>query len=261
VLGNGVAGTVVALGADVDAGWLGAEVATATGGSGGYATRAIAAATDLHRIPSGLDVRSAAALLADGRTAIGLTDAARIQPGDTVAVTAAAGGVGSLVVQLARNAGATVVALAGDDPKLDHARSLGAGAAVNYRHPDWPRQLADIAPGGLDVAFDGVGGDTSRHLFDRIAPGGRYLPYGAASGAWGDVDAGLAASRGVTVVPLSAIGGGPDDLHRLIEAALQQAASGQIRPTIGQTYPLDRAADAHAAIEARATLGKTLLIP
>jgi NADPH2:quinone reductase len=66
---------------------------------------------------------------------------------------------------------------------------------------------------------------------------------------------------GVTVVPLSAIGGGPDDLHRLIEAALQQAASGQIRPTIGQTYPLDRAADAHAAIEARATLGKTLLIP
>jgi len=260
VLGNGVAGTVAAVGDGVPETWTGVGVVATTGGRGGYANRAVAAASDLHRIPAGLDGRRAVALVADGRTALGLARAAAIRPGETVAVTAAGGGVGSILVQLAGNAGATVVALAGDARKLDLACGLGAAVAINYRDGDWAEQVAGAAPGGIDVAFDGVGGATSGPLVERMSPGGRYLPHGASSGSWSDVGT-LAAGRGVTVVPFASIGGGPEGLNRLIDEALDLAAAGRIRPTIGQTYPLDQAAAAHAAIEARTALGKTLLIP
>ncbi len=255
VLGNGVGGTVAALGEGVDGAWRGAEVVTSTGGRGGYASRALAAAEDLHRVPPGLALRDAVALLADGRTALALVEAADVGPGQTVAVTAAGGGVGGLLVQLALRAGAEVVALAGDERKRAHARALGAPATVDYRAQGWPDRLDEAAPGGLDVAFDGVGGDVSPVLVARVRPGGRYLPHGAASGRWTAVD-----GEGITVIPLSAVGGGPADMYRRVEEAFALAAAGKLRPTIGQTYPLDGAAEAHAAIEARATLGKTLLI-
>jgi NADPH:quinone reductase len=255
VLGNGVGGTVAALGEGVDWAWLGAEVVTSTGGRGGYASRALAAVDDLHRVPPGLALPDAVALLADGRTALALIQAAEVGPGQVVAVTAAGGGVGGLLVQLARRAGAEVIALAGDERKRDLARSLGASATVAYRAEDWADRLGEAAPAGLDVAFDGVGGDVGPALVTRLRPGGRYLPHGAASGRWAAVDA-----AGVTVIPLSAVGGGPADMYRLVEQAFALAAAGELRPTVGQTWPLDEAAAAHAAIEARATLGKTLLV-
>lgn len=259
--GNGVGGTVTAVGEGVDAAWLGRPVVTTTGGRGGYASRVVVAVDDLHRVPEGLDVRTAVALLADGRTAVGLARAAAIEPGDTVVVTAAAGGVGSLLVQLGSNADARVVGLAGGGRKLAHARELGAVAAIDYRDSHWPAHLDAAAPDGLQIVFDGVGGPTSRILFDRVVPGGRYLPHGVASGIPGEVPADEAGKRGVEIVPLSAIGGSARALRDLVEEALRLASAGLIRPTIGQTWPLAQAADAHAAIEARTTLGKTLLIP
>src|SRR5947208_4749071 len=132
VLGNGVGGRVIAIGADVSPDWLSVRVVTSTGGSGGYASRAVAAFADLHRVPDDLDMATAVAVLADGRTALGLARAARIRRGETVVVTAAGGGVGSLLVQLASDAGGTVIALAGDGRKLDHARRQGATIAINY---------------------------------------------------------------------------------------------------------------------------------
>src|SRR5262245_6481581 len=254
VLGNGVGGTVAARGDGVDAAWLGAEVVTSTGGRGGYASRALAAADDLHRVPAGLALPDAVALLADGRTALALMQAAEVGPGQTVAVTAAGGGVGGLLVQLARRAGAGVVALAGGERKLGHARALGASATVDYRAPGWEDRLGEAAPAGLDAAFDGVGGDVGPVLAAQVHPGGRYLPHGAASGRWAAVEA-----RDITVIPLSAVVGSPADMYRLVEQAFALAAAGELRPTVGQTYPLADAAAAHAAIEARATLGKTLL--
>ncbi|MEN3362026.1 MAG: NADPH:quinone reductase [Mycobacteriales bacterium] len=261
VPGNCVAGTVDAVGAGVDRGWLGTQVVTSTGGSGGYASRALAAAADLHRIPSGLSLPAAAAVLADGRTALGLAHAAGIKDGDVVAVTAAGGGVGSLLVQLATQAGATVIALAGSEPKLALARSLGADAAVDYRHPDWPALLTAAAPGGLDVVFDGVAGDVTGPLFTRAATGGRYLSHGVASGARADLGALTAARLDVTLIPLGALAADQATSFALTDDALARAAAGTLRPTIGQTYPLADAAAAHAAIEGRTTLGKTLLIP
>ncbi len=122
VLGNGVGGTVIEVGDDVDPTWMDTTVVSSTGGRGGYATDALAAVSDLHRVPAGLELADATALLADGRTALGLMRAADVADGETVTITAAAGGVGGLLVQLASDAGARVIALAGDDAKLEHAR-------------------------------------------------------------------------------------------------------------------------------------------
>jgi NADPH:quinone reductase len=260
VIGNGVGGTVSEVGEGVDASWIGASVITSTGGKGSYATQAIASVGDLHRQPTGLDLASAVALLADGRTAIGLIRAADIMSGDTVVVTAAAGGVGGLLVQLAVNAGARVIALAGSRTKLDHAHGLGANITINYRQSDWPEQLTAAAPGGIDVGFDGIGGETSQLLFERLRSGGRFLPHGIAGGSWGRVDEDRAAARHITIIPLTTVSGGPEENYRLIEQAFTLAAAGTIRPTIGQTFPLEHAAAAHAAIEARSTIGKTLLV-
>jgi NADPH2:quinone reductase len=261
VLGNGVGGTVDRVGPGVDPAWIGIRVVTTTGGAGGYASAALAQTKDLHRVPDRLGLPEATALLADGRTAVGLQQAANIKPGETVAITAAAGGVGSILVQLAKTAGARVVALAGGSDKLDHARSLGADTSINYRDPDWTTRIHAAAPHGMDAVFDGIGGDTTSALFPLVRQGGRYLPHGAAGGSWGTIDSTAAAERDITVIPLAAIGRTPEDLFALTEKALSLAAQGTIRPTIGQTFLLDNAAAAHAAIEARATIGKTLLLP
>ena len=259
VLGNGVGGRVIELGEGVEQAWLGADVVTSTGGWGGYATRAVASVTDLHHLPAGIDLQVAVALLADGRTAVGLAQAAAIAEGDTVVVTAAGGGVGCLLVQLAARAGARVVALAGDSVKLELARSLGAHEAINYRDADWATRLDAIAPNGLDVVFDGIGGDVSAVLTDRARRGARYVTHGASSGTFPAIESDAAAARGVTVVPLWAIGASPQASFDLVEQAFALAAEGALHPTIGQWFPLERAAEAHAAIERRATLGKTLL--
>jgi NADPH:quinone reductase len=261
VLGNGVGGVVDLVGPDVDPAWIGASVVTTTGGTGGYASLALARTADLHRVPDRLGLPEAAALLADGRTAVGLHRAVRIRPGETVVITAAAGGVGSILVQLAKASGAQVIALAGGAAKLDHARSLGADTTVSYRDHDWADRLRTVVPDGVDVVFDGIGADTTTALFGLVRPGTRYVQHGAAGGSWGTIDPTTAADKAITVIPLSAIGATPDDLFSLTEHALNVAAKGTIRPIIGQTFPLDDAAAAHAAIESRTTVGKTLLLP
>ena len=145
ILGNGVGGLIDRVGANVNPAWIGTRVVTTTGGTGGYASLALARATDLHRVPAPLRLPEATALLADGRTAVGLHQAAEIQPGETVVITAAAGGVGSILVQLTKACGAHVIALAGSTDKLDHARSLGADTTVNYRDHDWTSRLVHLA--------------------------------------------------------------------------------------------------------------------
>jgi NADPH2:quinone reductase len=259
VLGNGVGGTIDRVGPGVDPAWIGTRVVTTTGGNGGYVSLAIAATEDLHRVPDRLSLRDATALLADGRTAVGLHQAAGIESNETVIVTAAAGGVGSILVQLAKASGARVIALAGSHTKLDHASALGADATVNYRDHDWPTRIHAAADDGVDVVFDGVGTDTTSALFPLVRRGGRYLSHGAASGSWGTIDETAATEHGVTLIGLSAIGA--TGMFDLTERALDLAAQSTIRPTIGQTFSLDQAADAHAAIESRDTIGKTLLLP
>jgi NADPH2:quinone reductase len=195
--------------------------------------------------------------MADGRTALLLTRAAGIRPGDRVLVEAAAGGLGTLLVQTAAAAGARVVAAAGGPPKLALARALGAHEAVDYRDPGWPERVRE-AVGELDVVFDGVGGAVGRAAFGLLARGGRMVGYGMASGEWAAPPPDEAAGRGVTLVPLGRPD--PDEMAALVRDALAEGAAGRLRPVIGRRVPLARAAEAHAALESRATLGKTLLV-
>jgi NADPH:quinone reductase len=174
-----------------------------------------------------------------------------------VLVEAAAGGVGSLLLQLARGAGARVVATSGGPRKVALTRDLGAPAAVDYTQAGWPDRVRAEA-GPVDVVFDGVGGQIREDALGLLRPGGRLLAYGGASGAFTPVPDDEAARCGITVIrgaPVSAV-----EMSDLTRAALAGAAAGRLRPVTGQTFPLERAADAHAAIEARSTIGKTLLL-
>ena len=251
ILGNGVGGTV-----GDDSPWSGARVVASLNGTGGYAERAVATASALIRIPDELATRDAVALLADGRTALALAGRVNLRTGDTVLVEAAGGGVGTLLVQIARRAGARVVALAGQPRKLALARDLGADVTVDYSRDGWEKQVHDVV-GEVDVVFDGVGGDIGLAAFGLLGAGGRFCPFGMASGSFAPVPPDLAAARQVSVLR----GAIPDAARRtaLGRDALAQAAAGRIRPVIGQEHDLARADAAHAAIEARATTGKTLL--
>lgn len=255
VPGNGVGGVVAAVGAGVAADLLGARVITSTGGSGGYAERVAVDANALFRVPADVPLDVAVALLADGRTATMMTRAADLGAGDRVLVEAAAGGVGSLIVQLAKAAGARVVAAAGGARKLAVATDLGADVTVDYTDEGWPKQVRD-AVGAVDVVFDGVGGDIGRTSFELLDRGGRMVSFGLASGTWTAITDEEAAEREVTLVRPTAT---PDELRAHTESALAEAAAGRLRPIIGQRFPLAKAADAHAAIQSRATIGKTLL--
>jgi NADPH2:quinone reductase len=203
VLGNGVEGEVVAVGDDVDPSLLGRQVVTATGGFGGYADRVVVDAGDPVPVPDGLALGEAVALLADGRTALALARAAAITAEDRVLITAAAGGVGSLLVQLARAAGARhVVAAAGGERKLALARDLGADLAVDYTRDGWAGAV-HAATEGIDVVLDGVGGTIGLEAIGLVVPGGRALIYGAASGTTRPIQPGFpsAASRSLPAIP------------------------------------------------------------
>jgi NADPH2:quinone reductase len=258
--GNGVGGIVAEVGPEADDDLIGARVLSTTGGRGGYAELAAVPATGLIPVPDELVMDEAVALLADGRTAIGLIDRAAIQPGETVLVEAAAGGVGSLLVQLAKRAGARVIAAAGGEEKLQTARALGADMLVDYRSPTWTAEVASAVDGsGVDVVFDGVGGAVAGAAAELLGRGGRMCAFGMASGRFASLAEDEVRERGINLLR----GAVPDpaQMAALTARALDRALAGELRPVIGQKLPLARAADAHRAIEARATIGKTLLVP
>ncbi|MGI5145255.1 zinc-binding dehydrogenase [Plantactinospora sp. CA-294935] len=257
--GVGVAGTVTAAGPGVGAHWLGRRVVTRTGPAGGYVERALVPVTGLAAVPDEMDARDAAAVLHDGVTALALADIVKLASAERVLVTAAGGGLGAILVQLAHAAGATVVAAARGAAKLDRVRELGAAVPVDYSAPDWTDRVRE-ATGGLDVVLDGAGGDYGRAAFELVERGGRYSAHGTPAGAFATVDPAVARARGVAVTGIEAVQLGPDQFHAYLEQALAEVAAGRIRPLIGQTFPLARAADAHAAIENRTAIGKTLLI-
>ena len=254
--GNGVGGVVASVGPGVEEGLVGRRVIGSTGGAGGYAERVAVDAAGLLEVPDGVGMDVAVTMLADGRTATMAVRAVELRRGERALVEAAAGGVGTLLVQLARAAGATVVAAAGGARKVELARGIGADVAVDYRDPGWVDAVR-AAVGGVDVVFDGVGGALGRSAFELLDRGGRMLRFGLASGEWAAIPEEAAAERGVTLVGM--VRGTPEALLAAAGDALAEAAAGRLQPVIGQVFPLDRAADAHAAIESRATVGRTLL--
>jgi NADPH2:quinone reductase len=262
VPGGDVAGHVVSAGDGVDSAWVGRRVIARTSLSGGYAERSLHSVDDLVEVPTAMDLTQAAALMPDAVTALALMDAANLAPGEWVLVTAAAGGLGSLLVQLARAAGARVVGAARGKNKLDLGRELGAEAVVDYTDGTWAEQVREVTGGrGADMVFDGAGGRIGATAFEVTADGGRFSAHGAPSGGFAEVDPAEAERRGVVMRGIADVQLTARAANGLAVRALTEAAAGRLKPVIGRTFPLEKAADAHAAMEARDVIGKLLLLP
>ncbi|MFC5720803.1 zinc-binding dehydrogenase [Streptomyces gamaensis] len=272
--GREVAGRVDAVGELVDPGWLGKRVVAHLGfAPGGYAELAVTGVERLHEIPEGLDEGRAVAMIGTGRTTLGILRFAELTEKDVAVVPAAAGGIGTLLVQYAKNVGATVVGLAGGPEKVARVRSLGADLAVDYRDPDWAGPVrAFLAERGrpATVVFDSVGGDTARTAVDLLGRGGKHLVFGWAGEGlhdgspltFGEEEL---AARGIT--SQTVLGpvmlqkaGGENPLRTLETESLAQAAAGRLVPAV-QSFPLAEAAAAHRALETRGTMGKVFLVP
>ncbi|MDO3648611.1 zinc-binding dehydrogenase [Nocardia mangyaensis] len=267
VPGGAIAGVVSAVGAEVDDRWLGKRVVTQTASSGigggvptgGYAEQSLAKAATLVEIADGVTTQQAVALAHDGRTALAVFDRAAVRPDSWVLITAAAGGLGTLLIQLSAAAGAKVVAAARGTEKLALATRLGANAVVDYAVDGWDERVREITGGGADVVFDGAGGDIGALGLAVTADNGVFLGYGSAAGEFGTGDAEAAGVRGVTVVDLFAAVGAVTDWLVLARRAQAEVAAGRLEVVVGQTFPLDQVKRAHAAIEDRSALGRTVL--
>jgi len=258
VPGGGGAGEVLAVGDGVDPAWVGRRVAVRTGT--GYAERVVAGEEEIMPIPDELATAAAAALVHDGVHALNLHRLGAPRRGEWVLVSAAAGGAGTLLVQLAVDAGARVVAAASSNAKLALARDLGAEAVVDYTQADWIERVREATGGGAALVYDGAGGALGTTTVDALADGGRFITYGTAEG-FAAPDRESAARRGIRLL-MPLLDGPPDQetVRELLGLALERAAKGRLRPAIGATYPLERAAEAHRALAARTTVGKSLLL-
>ncbi|WP_405972696.1 zinc-binding dehydrogenase [Streptomyces sp. NBC_00988] len=257
VPGGGVSGVVSALGPEVPEEWLGRRVTSYV--QGGYASRAVAATTALTVVPDGLDLLPAAALVHDGVTASGLVELTAVSPGDRVLILGASGGMGTLLVQLARSRGALVVGLARGEEKLALVKELGADAAVDVSASDWPARARAALGGAADVILDGVGGQLGATALPLTTDGGRFSAHGAPSGTFAPVDTKEAADRGIKLFGIADIQFPPAELRRLTSYAFEEVVAGRLRVVIGEVFPLGRAGEAHAVVEGRVLVGKVVL--
>ncbi|MFI1731333.1 zinc-binding dehydrogenase [Streptomyces acidicola] len=260
--GREVAGVVESLGAGVSDDWLGKRVVAHLGFvPGGYAELAVTDADRLHEIPGSLDFAEAVALIGTGRTTMGILQFAEPGPGDVVVVPAAAGGIGTLLVQYAKKAGATVIGLAGGPEKTARVRANGADLAVDYTEPSWPEQVAAYR-GRVTAVYDGVGGEAARESVALLTPGGRHLVFGWSAEGINDGAAYLVegVSEQVLGPEMMRRAGGPNPVRTLELRALAEAAAGRLTPAV-QRFPLADAAGAHRALENRGTIGKVVLEP
>ncbi|GAA0917419.1 zinc-binding dehydrogenase [Nonomuraea longicatena] len=261
VPGGGGAGRVVAVGDGVDPDWIGRRVLARS--SAGYAELITTTVVEIVELPDDIDFPEAAAMLHDGVTALLLREAAGEFPeGTWVLVTSAAGGAGSLLVQLLRASGARVIAAARGERKLNLARELGAEAVVDYSEAGWQTRVREATGGaGAHIVYDGAGGELGRAAFEAVADGGLFLTYGTSNEDFTVIDPKVLEARRVDFKNLLEEGS-PDKpaVNALMTEALRLTAKGDIRPAIGATFPLERAAEAHASLEARNTVGKSLLL-
>ena len=264
VPGREVAGVVDEIGAGVDAAWLGRQVVTHLGmAHGGYATQALAPVESLIPLADTTDPALAVAMVGTGRTALGILAEAALTADDVVLAPAAAGGLGTLLVQAGRNAGATVIGLAGGSAKVAAVAQLGAHLALDYTVAGWPDRVGEwLGDRGVTVSLDGVGGAVGRQCFDLVVPGGRIVLFGYTAGEPTAFTSAELMAR--SLAASSALGprmmARPGGIQGLATAAIGELEAGRLTPTVTE-FPLAEAARAHAALADRATTGKVVLIP
>ncbi len=259
-----VSGTIAELGEDVEGFEENARV-VAVLETGGYAEYAVAPVNSVVKVPEGVDYLQATALLVQGITAYGvLHDSARVQPGESVLVQAAAGGVGTLAVQLAKLAGAeTVLGTASTPEKRDLAESLGADQTMDYTQDGWVEEVLEATGGqGVDVVLESVGGEIGSQAYGCLAPLGRLVTFGAAAGeGMAPPDMWRLNMQGQTV---SGYGGPwirPGAADKAREEISDYLRLGELQVVEGPSFKLEAAAEAHRAVEGRATVGKVALLP
>ena len=257
--GREVAGVVESLGDGVAGLWLGKRVVAHLGfAPGGYAESAVADVDRVHEIPANLDFAQAVAMIGTGRTAMGIVQFSELDADSVVVVPAAAGGLGTLLVQYAKHAGATTIGLAGGPEKVALVQANGADLAVDYTDPEWPGKVrAWLGGRHATIVFDGVGGAVARQTVDLLGPNGQHLVFGWSSGE-PYTTTGL--SEQVLGPVMMRKTGGPTPIRTLELRALAEAAEGRLTPTV-QRFPLAAAANAHRALENRKTTGKVVLEP
>jgi NADPH2:quinone reductase len=267
-LGQEAAGVVTAVGASVTDFKIGDRVASAAV-SGAYATEALAPIASAVRIPDGVSSQLAAAVLLQGMTAHYLAcDTWPLKKGDTALVHAAAGGVGLLLVQIAKMRGARVFATVGSDVKVPLAREAGADEVfiLNAGRPEKFHEAARAFTGGrgVDVVYDGVGKETFEGSLASLRPRGLLASFGNASGPVPPFAPLLLSQKGslfFTRPTLAHYVATPAELRARSGDLFAWIASGALKVRVGATFPLTAAADAHRALEGRATTGKVLLLP
>lgn len=264
-LGMEAAGVVDAIGAGVTEVQPGDRVAYAMQ-QGSYAEYAIVPAWKLVPVPDAIDLRSAAAVMLQGMTAHYLTHSTYpLQPGDTVLVHAAAGGVGLLLVQLAKRRGARVIGTVSTEEKARLAREMGADEVILYTQADFETEVRRLTDGrGVDVVYDSVGRATFDKSLNCLRPRGYLVLYGQSSGAVPPFDPQVLNAKGSLFLTRPSLGHYAATREELLERAnelFQWMIAGELTVRIDQTYPLAEATAAHQYMEGRQTKGKVLLIP
>jgi NADPH2:quinone reductase len=266
VLGVEAAGVVEAVGADVTRVKVGDRVAYASAGAGAYAERRNADAQRLIRLPDAISDDVAAASLLKGMTVEALIRRCyAVKPGDAVLFHAAAGGVGLIACQWLAHLGATVIATVGSEEKAALARAHGAHHTILYREEDFVARVRDITAGrGVPVAYDSVGKDTFHRTLDCLAPRGLAVSFGNASGPPAPIDLLALSAKGslyVTRPTLFAYIKTIEEQDACAAALFDVITRGVVKVEARQRLPLREAADAHRALQARATTGSILLVP
>ena len=264
VLGMEGAGIVEAVGDKVTGVAPGDRVAYSSS-MGSYASRRVIAADRLVKLPDSVDTVTAAGMMLRGLTVQALLRQVRpLQPGETILVHAAAGGVGLLLCQWAKYLGATVIGVVSTEKKAEIARQNGATHVI-IGLTDLALQVKRLTGGAMvPVVYDSVGAESFIPSLDSLAPRGLMVSYGNSSGEVTGVNLSLLAVRGslyVTRPTLMSYVAKRDALESAAAELFAAVASGALKVQIGQRFPLSRAEDAHRALESRATIGSTILIP
>ena len=264
-LGQEAAGVVSAVGAGVTEFQVGDRVASAAM-IGAYAAEALVPAAQAVRVPAGVDLPLAAAVLLQGMTAHYLACATwPLQPGDTALVHAAAGGVGLLLVQIAKKRGARVLATVGTDAKAELARAAGADAVCVYTRENFTEAARAFTGGrGVDVVYDSVGKETFEGSLASLRPRGLLASFGNSSGPVPPFAPLVLSAKGslfFTRPTLAHYTLTPAELRARSGDLFTWIADGSLQVRIGATFPLTAAAEAHRALESRGTTGKVLLLP
>ena len=263
--GNEAAGTVEAVGAGVSDLQPGDRVAYAMH-RGSYAEYTVVPASQLVKLPAGVDMNTAAAAMLQGMTAHYLTHSSfPLKKGDTCLIHAAAGGAGRLVVQMAKMLGATVYGTAGTDEKAAIAKSAGADEVIVYTRQDFVAEVKALTGGkGVDVVFDSVGQSTFLKGLDIIRPRGMMVLFGQSSGAVAPFDPSMLNGKGSLFLTRPSLAHHCLTREELLWRAgdvLGWIGAGKLQLRIEKTYPLADAAQSHRDLEGRGTAGKLLLIP